>query len=475
MPLLPLVLAQVPPVLREALALEGVPTCDYRDGDVGGRFVLFDRRRGRRPRIVRGQVEIDVDALRRKIQPDPFRALADERSGPQAWEFGELELGAEIARYDKRQIRRELMYHLRRSIESAGGVWLVLAAYPFPNRSAFALRIDHEDHPADDVGSLLQAVAGFEHATSHFVSGAPFEHDAEVLAPLRGLDVGSLGYRDRVFRSADENVTNIRRGIEVLQRAGFEPSGFAAPGGRYHDALRRAMEVLRITHSSEFGLVYDDLPQYPAGSRVLQIPVHPIGLGLFSEVAQQPSSAGALAADRAADYFARVAQAKYRAGEPLIFYGRWSRRLDWPRRVVANLLETVASCGALWRTNFTELAAWSRARREVGLQLFQSGGEFVVIATRRPAGYRLGVEFWRGEHVAPMPLDEPVLRFRPQMLAFQRRSPSQGPSPVRLDEAHRLRRRVWGYFDPDRAAPLAELASRTWRQAVTRTFRRWKG
>ena len=45
--------------------------------------------------------------------------------------------------------------------------------------------------------------------------------------------------------------------------------------------LKAALEKLQVGHSSEFGLAYDDLPFWPRQSSVLQVPVHPVSLGIF--------------------------------------------------------------------------------------------------------------------------------------------------------------------------------------------------
>src|SRR5438105_8629355 len=77
LPLLPLVLGQVPAGLRRALAQAGVPCCDQATMPSAGRFVLFDSSGGRRPPVVQGQVPIDVDRLRSPRGADPLAASED--------------------------------------------------------------------------------------------------------------------------------------------------------------------------------------------------------------------------------------------------------------------------------------------------------------------------------------------------------------------------------------------------------------
>ncbi len=69
----------------------------------------------------------------------------------------------------------------------------------------------------------------------------------------------------------------------MLRSAGIEPSGFVAPHGRFNRTLLIALEMLGVTHSSEFGLAYDELPFAVGSGAVLQIPIHPVCLEIFLE------------------------------------------------------------------------------------------------------------------------------------------------------------------------------------------------
>ena len=62
------------------------------------------------------------------------------------------------------------------------------------------------------------------------------------------------------------------------------------------------------------------------------------------------------AADIAAAHFQRVAQAKYQAGEPILFYGHPTRRLGRYPHVVAGALRAVSDFAAVWHTTLAEFA-----------------------------------------------------------------------------------------------------------------------
>ena len=189
LPLLPLILDDVPPGLIRALAQEGVPFQHRVAGRSGqnmakGRFLLFDSRRGQHAVAAAGQRLIDVDQLRRptfantpgsssKLSGfDPFEALVDEKSARHQWQIAGINVSEEISRFDKREIRRELMARLRQLIEEHGGIWLRVAAFPFPYRSAFNFRIDYDHFDPLDFNATLDAIHGHEDATTHFVNAA---------------------------------------------------------------------------------------------------------------------------------------------------------------------------------------------------------------------------------------------------------------------------------------------------------------
>ncbi len=370
LPLLPLVLDEVPPGLHVALAQEGLPTAHRRASPQAGRFVLFDSRRGQIEPPLAGQTPLDIHQLRVGFPNDPFAALIDEGSARFQWRIGPVAVSEEIARVDKRALRRRLMSGLRRMIEAVGGVWLKLAAWPFPYRSAFNFRLDHDEFDQDDFDAVLEALNGHEAAVSHYVCASTHAHEQAALLRLRGSDVGSHGYWHHTYYDPQDNLKNIRRGIEVLQQAGLEPSGYVAPHGRFNRGLAWALESLGISHSSEFALAYDDLPFFPPEGSVLQIPVHPICLGIFleavgqvSNLSRQVENLSHKAADAAAAHLGQMIETKYHAGEPIFLYGHPDGRLGRYPHVLRTTLQTAAGYSGLWRTDRTTLAHWWRSAR----------------------------------------------------------------------------------------------------------------
>lgn len=479
-PLLPLVVGDVPPALVRLLAQEGIPFLRDSMGSTGGppagRFFLYDSAASARRIAAIGQVPIDVRLCAADEAEDPFAALEDEQSKRHHWKIGGLDISQEVARVDRRAVRQRVMGRLRAAIESAGGAWMRVGAFPFPYRSAFNFRVNYDDYTATDFDDTLAAIAGHDDAVSHYVCGASFDRHPDVLSRLRGRDVGSHGYWHHTYLDATDNLRNVRRAIDVLREAGIESSGFASPGGRFNRGLHSALAVLGVTHSSEYGLAYDELPFFPSDSEVLQIPVHPINLGMFLDAACHAlagdRTAETIAADVACAHLVRVTNAKYQAAEPIFLHGHSTGRLAQYPQVLRGVLRTVDGFAAVWRTTLTDFARWWRAREQVRLRVYRDGRQLVCYVDQVPHDYRSSVEFWRGDHVAPIPLDDPVIRIVPEALAFQNRRATPLPQPVRVDPAQGLRGSVLRYFDWERVTPVEEINAAWWRGWVKRTLRR---
>jgi hypothetical protein len=478
-PLLPLVLGKVPPGLVQALAQEGTPFVDQRQAHGAGRFVLYDSRRESLPRLLPGQRAIDVDLLRQNETDDPFELLLDERSAPANWQIGGLQAVEEIAAIDKRGVRQRLMARLRKMLEAAGAVWMKLAAYPYPYQSTFNFRIDHDDYHAADFVATLDAIRGREDATSHFVCGIDFQDQSEAAAALRGLDVGSHGFWHHTYRDAADNRRNIERGIAVLQAAGIEPSGFVAPHGRFNRGLLAVLNELKIGHSSEFALAYDDLPFFPRGGSVLQIPVHPVCLGIILEAArresphiEQDSLEVARVIDAACEYFAATMSAKHAAGEPLFLYCHPTGRLGRYPQVLRRVFDAADHLPRLWRTTYTTFARWWGQRAVVRPRVHQISGGYEVTAESLPPEFTPALEVWRQDRVAVLPLSTPTARFDPAALDFQHRVAIAAVlQPERIPRRGSLKGRLLQSIDWEKATPLHEIRIRSWRGLVKKSLR----
>ncbi len=487
LPLLPLSLARVPEGLRQVLDQEGVPIQPWQPAAMATRFVLYDGQCAPPPELAPGQEAIDVDRFRLGAAGDPFAPLVDTKASLHRWRLGDWDVMEEIGQVNRRSVRKRLVWQLRKEIEFRGGTWLTLGGFPFPYRSAFNFRFDHDEFHAADFERTLNAISGWEAATSHYVCASTHEKHSAALERLRGLHVGSHGYWHHTYLDQADNERNIRRGIEVLQQAGLQPVGFVAPHGRSNAGLRAALNHLSIDHSSEFGLAHDELPFFPPGSRVLQIPIHPLCLGVVIEAAS--AAAGhrppvdedgrcklfRRAAKATLEHFEAVARRKYESGEPVFLYGHPDGRVGRYPELLQETLNVIAGFGSIWKTTLAEFAAWWRQRQAIRLQLQRSGDNLVVSGQLPAASNRVSLHLWRGDLVATLPWDGAELKLQTSSLAYQRRSfKASGFQPVRVDGAQPLKSALLRYLDWERVTPVKEIHIRDWRSLVKKTLRMLK-
>lgn len=483
LPLLPLTLARVPDGLRQALQQEGVPFRSWQPGEETTRFVLFDSRCAPRPPLSPGQEAIDVDRFRRGTESDPFQTLIESQAARHRWQLGPWEVSEEIAVANRRAVRKRLLLRLRNELERRGGVWLTVGYFPFPYRSAFNFRFDHDNYHPADFDRTLSAIDGWEDATSHYVCASTHVEHADALRRLAGMHVGGHGYWHHTYRNREDNEQNLRRGLDVLRAAGLEPIGFVAPHGRHNPGLQAALDALRIEHSSEFALAYDDVPFFPVRSGVLQVPIHPICLGVVMEAAlaafkQTPRPDNESGVDYAAAvevtlaHFQQVARQKYVAGEPIFLYGHPDGRVGRYPELLRETFATVANFSAVWKTTLAEFARWWRKRLAIRLQLQRVGETLIVTGQMPPGNCRATLHLSRGELVASLPWDGREMRLQTSALAYQRRPAKvAGFQPVRTDGPQPLKAALLRYLDWERVTPVGEIRVRDWRSLVKKTLR----
>jgi hypothetical protein len=485
-PLLPLLLDAVPSALETMLAQEGVPAVRFQPGRSNGTFVLFDSRgsqyRGRRegPHLTLHQHAIDLDLVRRELarqgfRGDPFAEPTTSGTCRAAWRVGPWEASEEIAAVDRRDVRERVLGVIRAEIAKLRGVWLRVAPYPLPYRTVANFRFDHDEFVAGDFQRTLEAITGREAMTTHFVCGATHEAHREAVRKLAGLDVGSHGYRHHTYRTPEENQANIARGIETLRGCGIEPRGFAAPHGRYNAGLAAALNALGITHSSEFGLAADDVPFFPSGSDVLQLPIHPFCLGIVLEAAATDETTRAGVVEATIEHFLHAAAALHQANLPILLYGHPDGRVGRYPELLRRVLGAIEALPDVWRTTLSEFQHWWRLRARVELEVHADGDGWLVAADRLPARYACAIEIQDGDEVATIPLARTRTRIERGSLTFVARRPVDLPVPRRLPAVVDVRAMIRRALDWERVTPVDEIDTRRLTGLMKKTLRRIRG
>jgi hypothetical protein len=444
----------------------------------GTRFILFDGRSttigSLAPLLTSDHVAIDVDSLRRAEPFDPFAALIDNQAARASWTVGFRKLTERVSRHAKAHIRRRLIDRLRQAVTAAGGVWMRLAPFPYPYSSAFSFRADLDEPLADDYFRFAAARAPLADCCTHFVSTAAYAQHPSVLRDLKDHDAQSHGHFHHVYRDPAANRLNLERAHRILGSFGLQPTGFAAPHGRWSIGLDDALEDFGYLYASEFQLGYDDFPFYPwkggRFSRILQIPVHPVCEGLFLE-------AGIPDGQAIGEYLAGVVADRLAAGELAIAYGHPERRLGRMPEVLSAIARTVESNSLVWRVTFAELARWWRWRAErKWLVVPREDHRLEIQFAEWDARYDVALEIHRGDFFCSIPATGPRMSLGLSGLAY-RRSEACGPPPARPEPvrpAPSLRRAVRAAIDWETVTPLAEIPRSTLSNRVKRGLRWWK-
>jgi hypothetical protein len=140
--------------------------------------------------------------------------------------------------------------------------------------------------------------------------------------------------------------------------------------------------------------------------------------------------------------------------------------------VLRTALDTAANYSGLWRTDRTTIARWWRQRADTKLSVTRDGSSFVVRSRTERINRAAAIEYWRGEHVAMLPLSRGELRFSPDAVAYERPRPVQSPPAVRLDQPHSLRQSVRRYLDWEKVTPVDEINDDSLRGWLKKTLRR---
>ena len=466
--MLPLVLLNPLPGLSRILTQEGVPfeVVDGRDPvDLArGRFVLFDGRRGV-PQVLESRAPtentiIDVDAIRGGGPPDPFAVLIDVRARRMSFEVEGIDLAERVARVPKAAIRRLLIRRIRGECERAGAIWARLSPFPASYRSAFNFRADLDEPCLEDYRRFAAARRPIDDCSTHFISTAAYEIFPEVLADLRGLDAQSHGHHHYIYRDPASNRRNLAKARDLLERAGIDPVGFAAPEGRWNPGLDGVLEESGYEYASDFALGYDDWPFFPIvdgrESKVLQVPIHPICEGLFLDAGiADPARIGA--------YFAGVIRAKAHAGEPAFVYGHPERRLGRMPAVVEAIARAAGELDRTWRVTLTEFSRWWRWRAARRWSLVPiGGGRFEARFRPHDRRYPLAIEIARGETFATIPVVEDRVLIDPAELRFEKRpAPPELPTPRPTPRPRGWRHWARVALDWETITPLADLRANT--------------
>ena len=258
----------------------------------------------------------------------------------------------------------ELLHHHR------GIPYAHLWYYPSDARTVFAFRVDTDQGRPGELDELYKVVSANEIPAAWFVDVKNQQLFLSMFSAMEHQEIGAHCFEHRVFQDVDGNEANIRQALAALKGANMKPEGFVAPFGEWNAGLGEAIKRCAFSYSSEFAFDYDNLPSYPflgkERSPVLQIPIHPIGIGNLRRQGYSD--------EQMIRYFDFVAGMKLNSREPLIFY---HHPKDGHHDVLRHLFE-IAKQPRVLLTYFSEYANWWKHRSDVKPQIEISGATFRV-------------------------------------------------------------------------------------------------
>ncbi|MGE5192867.1 MAG: hypothetical protein ACM3U2_10215 [Deltaproteobacteria bacterium] len=398
LPDLPLMLASVPRQVASLLREAGIPAESLPEIPLlaagTGRFVLFDAHsahsaaRARRAAAC-GLKPIDI----REFLPKPDDGASPALEEATAW------------RPTVDSAARIFLERLKAAVETLGGVWMRLADYPFPYQSALCLGVEHLSEELAGFADIAAALPG---KATHFVSSRLRADRLAFLAQGASSDLGWQIRPDDFERSPRRTLSHWITRMERFAAAGLRPAGVALADEE--SPLPAVCRLLRL------GLRYSCL-KTPGPACRAEFPPRaaddPPWIR-FSTLALPPR-----------EWFVELVGEHYQSGCPL-FLSAATEGLDLVQELL-RLAGDAGRCSLMWQTSYGEFARWWALRRRLRLQVWRTGMGHEIHAAGDFGRFAWGVEIWRGNHVATLPLRNAEL-FVPDDGLVYLQSPRKNPA-----------------------------------------------
>ncbi|MGC9337289.1 MAG: polysaccharide deacetylase family protein [Candidatus Cloacimonadia bacterium] len=322
---------------------------------------------------------LDISVTRLKFYPPGSREFPSER----------------VARISKGRIRRIVRISLEFLHHSRHLPFIKLWYYPDGAMNVFLFRVDTDFCRLSEVKELYQVCKKNSISGSWFIETKSAETWIHKFREMEDQEIGLHSYWHQVFKDYQTNYSNIRMGLDLLDRVDLKPDGFAAPFGEWNESLGRAVEKAGFIYSSEFCLNYDDLPFYPyiktGFSKVLQIPIHPIGIGRLARSHFSESEMW--------KYFRYILDSKIRLNEPIILYYHPSSK----HVMVLDRIFKYMSSDVILKMSFYEFAKWweKRARLQINARI-EANNILIDKWSEFPASVWLKVSSLQGSFITPL-------------------------------------------------------------------------
>jgi len=467
------------PVLTEHLKSMGIPQVLYTKGPIPDNHAVYfwTSPEGFLGQFLKKTVSAVVfvpESLRDRVRDlarivhfYPDRFLSPETGALlQGFRFGDVLACETVARASKKGARQTLLRQLQDAYARQNLYLPRLGLYPRGFSTIFSFRVDADEYEAEAFGRFFRTARRYAPAISLFVCASTYEKAKKECLDCRdaGFDLHSHGFVHYTYRSKAQNVFNLKKANAFLGQLGIHPKGFAAPHGRWNAGLQEALEEIGFEFSSDFSYNYDDIPDYPIlrgrRSGVLQIPIHPVGLGVYMEAACHYK------AQTVEAYFGTLFQRKKNNGEPVFFYDHPTRWLGEHPEFMDFLFRAAFADKRVWVASMSQWADWWKQRDRVSLSIAQECGESVVeLEAVGDEGRFLeaGTVVFRDAHGREAQINPQAARGVYDLKEVVWQSPPEvetDPVPVRIREKNPLvisKKAVKHWLDWEKATPTQDL------------------
>lgn len=229
--------------------------------------------------------------------------------------------------------------------------------YPNGEKTLFAFRVDTDYASAVEIDRLSSLLRQHEIGATWFFDVKSHASLLPRFSRLEGHEVGLHCFDHITYDDVERNSNNIRRGLEVLEKAAIRVDGFAAPYGSWNPGIAEAIRLAGFSYSSEFAYDHDNFPSVPIlgddSAGVLQLPIHPISIGSLRRQGFDEQSMK--------EYFKGVVENHMQRRLPLFIY---HHPKDGCEPVLGSLFDVVKAM-KVPTTTMRSFAAWWKKRAEL--------------------------------------------------------------------------------------------------------------
>lgn len=261
--------------------------------------------------------------------------------------------------------------------------------HPESSKQAATLRIDSDYSDLKSIRSVSKIAKASGVPLTWFLHAEHHEkYLNDLIQKLPGHNEIALHcYRHSEYRTPEQYLSDIQRGITCLTQYGITPVGYAAPYGHWSEILAEALTKFPFRYSSEFSYDFDSLPSVSQASGILQLPVHPVSIGSFHRFKSDAGIPG---------YFEELTRLNNLKHQPLHLY---HHPLDGSMKLWENLVSLFSSDDYILMTYLEWSDWWNRRLGCVSTTFFDTDTRQLQLAHQREQSTPVGIHRDGNVHV----------------------------------------------------------------------------